>query len=185
MASTEVGVEQERGQAMEIAGVEGRAELVNDAGPRGATASVGLDQLAASAVKRRLHRADSGRQDLGNLVEAEVEDVLSTTAARSCGPSRTSRVPAASRVSRSGAPGSSVGRPRRLRNRVGGGGGTRSRAAPPQLVNPQVRRDPEQPGARVARRLAHPAQGDEGPGQGVLHQVLGVPGLRLRWRRSR
>jgi hypothetical protein len=70
-------VEQERGQPVEVARVERGAELVERAGRRRARhVRIGLGELAAAAVQRRLDRPDGGRQDLRDLVEAEVEGVL-------------------------------------------------------------------------------------------------------------
>ena len=46
---------------------------------------------------------------------------------------------------------------------------------PPHAIDPQVRRDTEQPRARVRRRLAHLRERHERARQGVLRHVLRVP----------
>jgi hypothetical protein len=70
-------IEQQRGQPLEVTRVERGAELVEHPGRRRAQdLRIGLGELAAAAVQRRFDRPDRRRQDLGDLVEAEVEGVL-------------------------------------------------------------------------------------------------------------
>src|SRR5205085_1825914 len=47
---------------------------------------------------------------------------------------------------------------------------------PPRAIDPEVRRHPKDPCARILGRRSHLAQGHEGARERVLREIFGVPG---------
>ena len=158
-------VEQERREPAHVARVECLAERVERGRRRRAgIGGLGLDQLSSSTVQGGLDRAHGGRKRLGDLLEREVEDVLEHHRGALL---RRERRDQGSR----GLPGGArLVRGAFLRSLA------RLLAHPARAIDPEVRGDAEQPSARIRRRLVHAAEGDEGARQGVLRQVLGIPG---------
>jgi hypothetical protein len=166
----ETSVEQERGQAIEVARVEGSAERFEHGGRRGARRLGGrLDELAAPAVERRLHRPRRRRESFRDLLERQIEDVLEDHG----GALLRSELP--EQGPRCLARGARIARDAWLVAR------RRPRlewffATPaPQLIEPQIGGHAEQPGSRVRGRLTHLPERDERARHRVLREVLGVP----------
>ena len=118
-------------------------------------------------MKRGLHRPGRRRQRLRNLLERQIERVLEddrrTLLRRQLPEDRPGGFARDERIARGGR--SFVVLPERL-----------FVPTPSQLVEPEVRGDPEEPRPRVRRRVAHLPERHERARHGVLREILGVPG---------
>src|SRR5262245_40865042 len=118
-------------------------------------------------MQRRFHRADRGPENRGDLLEREVEDVLQHYG----GPllrceqlqQRAARV--AYRA----------GRRARIGWRIDGRERASLDAPPPDGVDPQVARDPQEVGARLADSVVNLTERRQGAHQRILDEILGVP----------
>src|ERR1700730_2499982 len=157
-------VEQERGEPLEIAGVERGAEGIEYLwSGRCFTLVRRLDELAPPAMQRGLDSARRRGERLGDLLQREVERLFEhhgrALLRREARQERTCRFTDRARLTAGCA----------LRIRFG------RRLLGTDAVDREVRRDPEEPRARILGRLVHPSQLRERAEERVLDEIVGVP----------
>jgi hypothetical protein len=160
-------VEQERGHPLDVTRIERLTKGVEDRGRRRAPlVRRRLHELAPRAMERGLDRSHGRGQCFGDFVKREVEHVFQHDRGpllrREVTEQRARRLSRAPRIG---------GRVRVSDVRDEGFLG--SLTAHP--IDPEIRRDTEQPCARVRWRSAHLSERDEGTGKRVLREVLGIP----------
>src|SRR5258708_15317560 len=157
-------VEKERSEPIEIARVERGAEGIEDLRLRRSFTLVRrLDELAPSAMQRRLDGARRRGERLGDLLQREVERLLEhhrrALLRREPREERTRRFADRARLPAGCA----------LRIRFG------LRLLGADAVDPQARPDPEEPRARILGRLVHTPPLLERTEEHVLNEIVGVP----------